>query len=77
MPKATPQFEAEYGLAARMQAMEKERERERKEREQQLKEIAELKHVVMAALQDPDKRKLVKEQQQTTSKIAASSLHPP
>jgi hypothetical protein len=52
-------FSAEYGLAARLQAMEVEREREREERERQLVEISELKDVVLHALQDPEKRALV------------------
>ena len=56
-------FQAEYGLAARLQAMEVEREREREERERQLAEIAELKDVVLHALQDPEKRAGLQAQQ--------------
>jgi hypothetical protein len=56
-------FQAEYGLAARLQAMEVEREREREERERQLAEIAELKDVVLHALQDPEKRAVLQSQQ--------------
>jgi hypothetical protein len=54
-------FQAEYGLAARLQAMEVDREREREDRERQLREISELKDVVLSALQDPEKRAAVQQ----------------
>jgi len=62
---------AEYGLAARLQAMEVEREREREERERQLLEISELKDVVLHALQDPEKRAMVQSKAASGGKVGA------
>mmetsp|Transcript_40436 Transcript_40436/g.52070 ORF Transcript_40436/g.52070 Transcript_40436/m.52070 type:complete len:369 (+) Transcript_40436:382-1488(+) len=60
MPSASSgNFQAEYGLAARLQAMEVDREKEREDRERQLREISDLKDVVLTALQDPEKRAAV------------------
>jgi WD40 repeat protein len=62
-------FTQEYGLASRLQQMEAERDRERDERERQLKEIADLKDVVLSALQDPEKRAMVQGQQAGSGRI--------
>jgi len=67
----TSSLTAEYGLAARLQAMEVEREREREERERQLLEISELKDVVLHALQDPEKRALVQSKAASGGKVGA------
>jgi WD40 repeat protein len=61
VPSSSSNFQAEYGLAARLQAMEVDRERERNDRERQLQEISELKDVVLTALQDPEKRAAVQQ----------------